>query len=220
MIEENVRAILGEIAGGNAFGEKVTLVAATKTRTAEEIQRAIDAGITDVGENRVQEFREKHGKFSGAREHFIGRLQLNKVKYIAGKVGLIQSVDRYELADEIARRAASLGAVQEILLEVNIGREETKGGFAPEEALAAFSQMKQRAGMMPVGFMAMLPLSEDEALLGRLCDEMRMLYDGARAQDTHVRYLSMGMSGDWRLCLGHGANMIRLGTAIFGERRL
>ncbi len=218
MIEENVKSLLKEIAGGNACGEKVTLVAATKTRTAEEIQRAIDAGISDVGENRVQEFREKHGKFSGAREHFIGRLQLNKVKYLVGKVALIQSVDRYELAEEIAKRAESLHTVQEILLEVNAGGEETKGGFAPEESMEAFRKIKELAGLRPVGFMAMLPATEDEKLLSPLCDRMRSLFDAAKKEDTHVRYLSMGMSGDWRLCLGHGANMIRLGTAIFGKR--
>ncbi len=218
MIEENVKNILDEIAGGNAFGEKVILVAATKTRTAEEIQRAIDAGISDVGENRVQEFCQKHGRFSGAREHFIGRLQLNKVKYLVGKVSLIQSVDRFELAEEIARRAALLGIVQEVLIEINAGREETKGGFLPEEGMEAFRRISKIAGIRPAGFMAMLPATQDEALLGRLCDGMRALFDGARKEAAHVRYLSMGMSGDWKLCLGHGANMIRLGTAIFGKR--
>ncbi len=218
MIEENVKSLLKEIEGGNALGEKVTLVAATKTRSAEEIQRAINAGISDVGENRVQEFREKHGKFSGAREHFIGRLQLNKVKYLVGRVALIQSVDRMELAEEISKRAESLHIVQEVLLEINAGGEETKGGFSPGEGMAAFRRIRELPGLRPVGFMAMLPATEDEKALSPLCDSMRSLFDAAKKEDTHVRYLSMGMSGDWRLCLGHGANMIRLGTAIFGKR--
>ncbi len=218
MIEENVKNLLKELEGGNAFGEKVTLVAATKTRTAEEIQRAIDAGISDVGENKVQEFREKHGKFSGAREHFIGHLQLNKVKYLVGKVALIQSVDRMELAGEISRRAVSLNISQDILIEINIGCEESKSGFLYEEGLEAFFKIKKMAGIVPVGFMAMLPLAEDEKLLHGLAEKMRILFETARKEDTHVRHLSMGMSGDWRLCLGHGATMIRLGTAIFGKR--
>ncbi len=220
MIEENVQKLLSELAEGNCFKEPVTLVAATKTRTAEEILRAIGAGITDIGENKVQEFREKSGKIQGARQHFIGHLQLNKVKYVAGKVCLIHSVDRDELAREISVRAGAAGAVQDALVQINIGCEATKGGYAPEEGLNAFERMTALPNLRPVGFMAMLPLSDDESLLSALAEKMRKLYDEAKKAFPHVRYLSMGMSGDWKLCLGHGANMIRLGTAIFGERHV
>lgn len=219
MIEENVKKLLSELKGGNGMGEPVTLVAATKTRTAEEINEAIASGITDVGENRVQEFREKSPLVHGARQHFIGHLQLNKVKYIAGKCDLVQSVDRDELAVELARRSRSVGRESELLVQVNIGNEESKGGYPLEEATAAYLRMRETEGLRPVGYMAMLPLSDDIALLSSLCKRMRALFERTREREESCRVLSMGMSGDYRLCLEHGANMIRLGTAIFGERK-
>lgn len=218
MIEENVRALLDEIDAGNCFGERVTLVAATKTRTAEEINRAVAAGIEDIGENKVQEFRDKYDAVIGANRHFIGHLQTNKVKYLIGKTCLIHSVDRAELAEEIAKRSEKAGLVSDVLIQVNIGCEESKGGYALEEAFGVYETLQSMAGLSVRGFMAMLPLSDDTEYLGGLCDKMRALYDKARAQDKIIRYLSMGMSGDWRLCLSRGANLIRLGTAIFGQR--
>lgn len=212
MIEENVRRLLTELKEG------VTLVAATKTRTPEEIDRAIGAGISDIGENKVQEFTAKLESVHGARRHFIGHLQTNKVKYLIGRCDLIHSVDRDELAEEISRRAVKMGTVQNILIQVNIGCEESKGGYPPEEAFSAYLRLREMAGMRVKGFMAMLPRSSDEALLSALCDEMRALFERTRAQDENIEHLSMGMSGDWRLCVSHGSNMIRLGTAIFGER--
>lgn len=218
MIEQNVKALLSALAGGNVFGEKVTLVAATKMRTPEEINRAVAAGLSDVGENKVQEFRDKFDLVQGARRHFIGHLQTNKVKYLIGKTFLIHSVDRDELACEIARRSLAAGISTNVLLQVNIGEEESKGGYALCDAWAAYSRLRQTAGLKVKGFMAMMPVSEDEGYLAGLCDDMRNLFERARAEDKNIEYLSMGMSGDWRLCLGHGANVIRLGTAIFGER--
>lgn len=217
MTEENVKTILAELQAGNAFGEPVTLVAATKTRTAEEINRAIRAGVTDVGENRVQEFTAKYGEVVGARRHFIGRLQTNKVKYLIGKTFLIHSVDRDDLADTIARLSQKAGISTDILLEVNLG-EESKGGYPLLKAFEAYERLRDSAGLSVRGFMAMLPLNADETQAGALCDQMRSLYEKARAQDDKIKYLSMGMSSDWRLCLKHGSNMIRLGTSIFGER--
>lgn len=218
MIEENVRSLLRQLSGGNCFREPVTLVAATKTRTPEEIDRAIAAGITDIGENRVQEFRDKFPLVHGGTRHFIGRLQLNKVKYLIGKAALIQSLDRDELAEEIAKRSLRAGLVSDVLVEVNAGGEESKGGYALPHAFAAYERLRETPGLRVRGFMAMLPDSSDTALLGGLCDQMRALYERARAEDDGIRYLSMGMSGDWQLCLAHGSNMIRLGTAIFGAR--
>lgn len=218
MIEENVKNLLRALEGGNCFGEPVTLVAATKTRTPAEIQRAIDAGITDIGENRVQEFREKAALIRGGNRHFIGHLQTNKVKYLVGNACLIHSIDRDELAQAIAERAQKLGVVQEILIQINIGCEETKGGYPLARGYEVFERLKDTAGVHPAGFMAMLPLSDDAQLLERLTDDMRALFERARNADGSVRYLSMGMSRDWQLCLSRGANMIRLGTAIFGER--
>ncbi len=217
-ISENVKRYLDRIAEGNCFGEPVTLVAATKTRTPQEINEAIAAGITDIGENKVQEFRDKFDLVRGGRRHFIGHLQTNKIKYLIGKTDLIQSLDREELLTELAARSVRAGVTTDVLIEVNIGSELSKSGYPLREAFAAYERAQSTAGLRVRGFMAMLPLSEDAALLGGLADDMRALFERAVAQDENIRYLSMGMSGDWELCLGHGANMIRLGTALFGER--
>lgn len=217
MIESNVKALLAQLAEGNAFGEQVTLVAATKTRSAEEIRRAISAGVCDAGENRVQEFCLKYDAFAGARRHFIGRLQTNKVKYLVGRCDLIHSVDRDGLAEAIAGRALQLGVTQKVLVQINIGKEPSKGGYMAERGLEVYARLKDTAGIEPCGFMAMLPAEGEEALLGELADRMRALFEEAK-ETFGAQFLSMGMSGDWKLCLGHGANMIRLGTAIFGAR--
>ena len=217
-ISENVKNLLAGLAAGNGMGEPVTLVAATKTRTPEEINEAIAAGITDIGENKVQEFRDKFDLVQGGNRHFIGHLQTNKVRYLIGKTCLIHSLDRDELAEEIAKRSLRANLTTNVLIEVNIGSELSKSGYSLAEAYAAYERVRGMQGLRVCGFMAMLPLSQDRALLARLADEMRALYDRARAQDGNIRFLSMGMSGDWELCLAHGANMIRLGTALFGAR--
>lgn len=214
MIEENVKKLLAEIKGGNCFHEPVTLVAATKTRTAEEINRAITAGVTDIGENRVQEFTAKYDEIVGANRHFIGRLQTNKVKYLIGKTALIHSLDRDELATEIARRSVAAGVSTNVLVEVNLG-EESKGGYPLSNAYDAYLRLREMQGLTVRGFMAMLPARGGFA---ELSDAMRALYDEAKREDDNIKYLSLGMSGDWKLCLAHGSNMIRLGTAIFGGR--
>ncbi len=212
--------ILQKIGKGNPFGEKVTLVAATKTRTAEEINQAIAAGIQDIGENRVQEFCEKFGLVHGARRHFIGRLQCNKVKYLIGKTFLIQSVDRDELAAQISKLSLKAGVVSDILIQINIGNEETKGGYPLSEGMAALERLSLAEGLRVKGFMAMLPHTDDESILIPLCEKMRKLFERARVDFPNIEYLSMGMSGDWELCIEHGANMVRLGAALFGERAL
>lgn len=218
MIAENARALLKELEAGNPFGEKITLVAATKTRTPEEINEAIRAGICDVGENKVQEFRDKYDLVSGGNRHFIGHLQTNKVKYLVGKTYLYHSVDRDELAREIATRSVRAGILSDVLVQINIGNEESKGGYPLEEGFEAYLRLAATQGLRVRGFMAMLPLSRDEGMLCGLCDKMRALYERAKRADGNISFLSMGMSGDWRLCVSRGANMIRLGTAIFGER--
>jgi len=217
MIEQNVANLLSELKDGNGFGEKVTLVAATKTRTPEEINRAIKAGITDIGENKVQEFTAKNEFVNPANRHFIGRLQTNKVKYLIGKTSLIQSVDRDALASELARRSALAGISTNILIEVNLG-EENKGGYPLQEAFSAYLRLNALQGITVCGFMAMLPAEGQRESMISLVKEMRSLFDEAKKADENIRFLSMGMSGDWRLCLEYGSNMIRLGTAIFGER--
>ena len=218
MIEENVKKLLAET-GENPFGEKVTLVAAVKTQTVEDINRAIAAGITDIGDNHVQEFRDKYDGITGnPNRHFIGHLQTNKVKYLIGRTYLYQSVDRLELADEISKRSERAGVVSDCLIQINIGNEETKGGFEYDEGLAAYQKISAMPALKIKGLMAMLPFSDDEELLRTLAKKMRALFEKLRDKDENIRYLSMGMSGDWKLCVECGSNMVRLGTSIFGAR--
>lgn len=202
----------------NPYGEKVTLVAAVKYRTVEEIQEAIDAGIEAIGDNHVQEFKEKYDQIKGASRQFIGHLQTNKVKYLIGKTDLVQSLDRMELVEELDKRSIRAGIVTNVLVQVNIGCEESKGGFELSEALEKAREIQAREGLNVKGFMAMLPISDDETYLASLVDQMRALYDTYRRENDDVEILSMGMSGDWKLCVAHGSNMIRIGTALFGQR--
>ena len=218
MIKERVEKIKAELAGGNPFGEKVFLVAATKMQTAEDINLAIAAGVDAVAENKVQEFREKTALLSPCPQHFIGHLQTNKVKYLVGKIDLFHSVDRDALADELASQSVKKGVVSSILIQVNIGDEESKGGYAYDEAYEVALRLAKTAGLKVKGLMAMLPDSEDEALLRALAKKMRALYEKVKDAVEGVEYLSMGMSGDYALCVECGSNMIRVGSTIFGRR--
>lgn len=219
MIEENVKKLFEEIPEKNPFGEKITLVAAVKLQSVEDINRAICAGITDIGDNHAQEFKDKYDGICGNPvRHFIGHLQTNKIKYLLGKVDLYHSVDRMSLAEELSRKSESKGVTSDILLQINIGNEESKGGFGLAEAESAYAAVKQLPNLKIVGLMAMLPDTDDENELKRLAVSMRKLYDKLRATDGNIKHLSMGMSGDWKICIECGSNMIRLGTAIFGAR--
>lgn len=217
MIKKNVEQLLSEIPDKNPYGEKVTLVAAVKLQSAESINRAIAAGITDIGDNHVQEFKEKYDLVTGnPRRHFIGRLQTNKVKYLIGKVDLYHSVDRLSLAEELSKRGEKAGITSDVLLQINIGDEQSKGGFGYENAEKAYAFIKELPALKIKGLMAMLPFTDDTDELTRLAKKMRALYD--KLKDENFEYLSMGMSGDWRICVDAGSNMIRLGTSIFGKR--
>lgn len=219
MIEQNVKNLLSEIPQTNPFGERVTLVAAIKTQTPDDINRAICAGVRAIGDNHVQEFKEKYDLIEGNPErHFIGHLQTNKVKYLIGKIDLYHSVDRMNLAEELSKRSAAAGVVSDILVQINIGNEETKGGFEPEEAEEACARISTLPALNIKGLMAMLPFIDDQTELRRLATMMRGIYDRLRVNYPQFEHLSMGMSGDWKLCVECGSNMIRLGTSIFGAR--
>ena len=219
MIEENVKKALSEIPESNPYGEKITLVAAVKLQTAEDINRAISAGITDIGDNHVQEFRDKFNEIQGSpTRHFIGHLQTNKIKYLLGKVDLYHSVDRMNLAEELSKRGLAAEVTSNVLLQINIGNEETKGGFAPEEIDEAYRKIVNLPALKVQGLMAMLPFGASEEKLICLAKQMRAKYDEFRAYDKNFKYLSMGMSGDWRLCVNAGSNMLRFGTSLFGAR--
>ena len=217
-IKQRVFTLKNQIQAGNAYGERVLLVAATKTQSAETLNAAIEAGVDAVAENKPQEFRDKHEFLLPCPRHFIGHLQTNKVKYLLGKVELYHSCDREELVNELARRSQNAGIVSNILIQINIGEEESKGGYAYESARETFLRLSHVDGLCVKGFMAMLPDSDDEALLRELARKMRSLYEWAREQSSAVEYLSMGMSGDYALCIEEGSNVIRVGSTIFGER--
>jgi len=198
--------------------EDITLLAASKTRSAEEIQTAIAAGITAVGENRAQELVEKYtqGAYDGAALHFIGKLQSNKAKYLVGRVDMIQSVDSERLCQTISRLAVDRGVTQKILMEVNIGHEPGKAGVLPEDAFSLCERIGQMPGVLLCGLMAIPPAEEDPK---PYFYEMRKLFEEmAQMQGPQFSVLSMGMSGDFADAIAEGSTLIRIGTALFGDR--
>lgn len=217
-IISRVQEIKVELSQGNPYGEKVLLVAATKTQTAECINWAIEGGVDAVAENKPQEFRDKNDLVLPCPRHFIGHLQTNKIKYLIGKIDLYHSCDRDDLVDALSKQSVAHGIVSDILLQVNIGNEESKGGYPYDSAKDAFMRISKVDGLRIKGFMAMLPDSNDEELLRGLTRKMRALFDWAKTQSAAVEYLSMGMSGDYKLCVEEGSNVIRVGSTIFGAR--
>jgi len=217
---ERVRAAMAAAAGRSGRPpEDVTLVAVTKSWPADVVVEAIQAGATDLGENRAQEFREKVAALGGrARWHFIGHLQTNKVRYVLGACALVHSVDRLGLAESIGKRAAAAGDEQDVLIEVNVAGDSNKHGVEPARAIALALEVQGIDGVRVRGLMTMPPYPEDPeesrphykelaALSGRLVDEL----PGATA-------LSMGMSRDFEVAIEEGATIVRVGTAIFGAR--
>ena len=227
-IQEHVNQVKANIAAAaQAAGrdpEEITLCAATKVQTDDTIRAAIAAGITVCGENRVQELTAHLAAdaYRGAQVHFIGHLQTNKVKQVVGKVDLIHSVDSERLLRAIDAQAAKQDLVQDILLEVNIAGEESKGGCTPEEARQLAQLTRELEHVRLRGLMAIPPISPEPGANRPFFAAMRQLFVDIKANmgdnQCNMDCLSMGMSGDWQLCLAHGANMIRLGTAIFGSR--
>ena len=201
--------------------EDVTLIAVTKYVETARIQEAVDAGITEIGENRAQEFTEKltFYKQNRLRTDFIGQLQTNKVKYICGNADLIQSVDREPLLDAIHTFAERHNLVQDILIEVNIGREAQKGGVLPEDLLSLVERIKGLSHVRLRGLMCVPPAVEREAVRPYF-REMRQWYERIKAANPElpIDTLSMGMSHDYPVAIEEGATVVRVGTAIFGPR--
>lgn len=226
-IAENVKSVKARIAAAAISSgrkpEDILLVAATKMNDAERVRQAVAAGVDACGENRVQELQEKKplGAYEGAPLHFIGHLQKNKVKYLVGQVDLIESVDSLELLEAIDKRAASMGAVQDVLLEVNIGGEEAKSGFRPEDVCAAAEKAGDFANIRVRGLMAIPPVCASPDENRPYFARMRQLFVdiGAKKYDNvTMDFLSMGMTGDFEAAIAEGANMVRVGTGIFGAR--
>ena len=217
---ERVRQELEEASAGRYPIPK--LIAVTKTHSAEEILPLAEMGITDIGENRVQELLTKLPELQDRFQiHLIGRLQRNKVKQIVGDVCMIQSVDSEPLAREIHNRALAAGRRMPVLVEISPAGEEQKGGVPFEETEAFLKQIAPLEGIEIRGLMAVMPLTEDQDYLDGLFARTRGLFDRIRDKNLSgiaMEELSMGMSGDYRLAAAHGATMVRVGSAIFGPR--
>ena len=225
-IAENIAKVRSTIADvcretGRDVGE-ITLVGASKMNGADACREAIAAGIDALGENRVQEMVQKleQHAYDGAPLHFIGHLQRNKVKQVVGKAALIQSVSSTALLDEIEKNAEKLGIVQDILLEVNIGGEEAKSGFAPGALNEAACYAKTLPHVRVLGLMTIPPVETELHGNMPLFARMKALYVDINKNiyDNKLKYLSMGMSGDYAEAIEAGSNMVRVGTAIFGAR--
>lgn len=201
--------------------EDITLLAATKTVPVEVVNHAIRQGVACIGENRVQEFLSKYQDLAPCTRHFIGHLQTNKVKDIVDKVDMIQSVHSVKLAREISKQCARIDKIMDILLEVNIGKEENKNGFFEEDLLTAVKEIAEIAHIRVMGLMAIPPICSDQAALKKYFLKMRKLFVEIRAENLYnvnMVYLSMGMSEDFSLAVACGANMVRIGSALFGKR--
>jgi pyridoxal phosphate enzyme (YggS family) len=211
----------------------VLLVAVTKTRSPEEIALAIRAGVTDVGENKVQEIIEKFDKVERLAEqsgtganvkwHMIGHLQRNKVKYIIDKADVIHSVDSIRLAEEIDRRAADRGRTMDVLVQINAAGEESKFGVPTDEARPLIGAIVEKCKAVRVrGIMSIAPAAEDPEDVRRYFREVKELYDviasEADGERLTAEYLSMGMTHDFEVAIEEGSNLVRIGTGIFGAR--
>lgn len=220
-IRQKIREVCQKV-GRNP--EEITIVAVTKTVPVDKIKEAINAGINDIGENRVQELLEKKSyiDIENVRWHFVGHLQTNKVKYIVDFVHLIHSVDSLKLALEIEKRAKRINRIVDVLIEVNTSGEKTKYGVKPEETTELVKQISESCefvrikGLMTVA--AYLPNPEDVRpmfkLLRQLSDEIKKL----DLKNVEMKHLSMGMSNDYWIAVEEGATIVRIGTAIFGPR--
>ena len=225
-IRENIERINAEkeqfAAACGRKGDSVLLVAVSKTRTPEEINQAIDAGITDIGENKVQEVVDKFDSVKPVRWHLIGHLQTNKVKYIIDKVCMIHSVDSMKLAQEIDKRAQQHGLTMDILIQVNAAQEESKFGITTDETRQLILDILDQCHNIRIrGLMHIAPFAENPDDVRIYFRQVKELYDQcAKIDHPHLdfQYLSMGMSHDFGVAIEEGSNLIRVGTAIFGER--
>ena len=227
---EDIRANLEKIneqiktaaEGCGRSADDVLLVAVSKTRTPEEINIAIDAGVTDIGENKVQEIMDKYDAVKPVKWHMIGHLQTNKVKYIIDKVSMIHSVDSYKLAVEIDKRAKSHGITMDILLQVNSAQEESKFGITTDETEKLIHDILENCENIRIrGLMCIAPFAENPEEIKVYFEEVKKQYDQfGRIEHERLdfKYLSMGMSHDFTVAIEAGSNLGRVGSAIFGER--
>ena len=214
-----VRAEIARRQSAGGWSHPVTIVAVTKGFGSAAVSAAVAAGLTDVGENRVQEAVEKMPAGpAGVRWHLIGHLQRNKAKLVPGRFAMVHSVDALELAQELDRRSAGAGVVLPVLLQVNVAGETQKSGCDPAAAPALAKQVAACTGVRLEGLMTMAPLTDDTAAQRRTFRGLRTLRDSLQQEGIWVPTLSMGMSSDYGLAVEEGATVIRLGTVLFGTR--
>ena len=226
MVGDNYRKVLSEVKEravySNRKEEDVTLIAVSKTKPVELLQEVYDAGARDFGENKVQEIIAKYDKLpSDIRWHMIGHLQTNKVKYIADKVYMIHSVDSVKLAEVISKEAVKAGRVIPILIEVNVAGEESKFGISVLECEDFIRNIHQLPGIHVSGLMTIAPFVENEELNREHFKSLKQLSVDIMQKNidnVSMDFLSMGMSGDYGTAIEEGSNLVRVGTAIFGER--
>ncbi len=215
-VQQKIRCA-AEKAGRNP--DEITLIAVTKTVDSEAARQVMQAGVLDLGENRVQSFLDKYEALGDEpRWHIIGHLQTNKVKYIIGKVQLIHSVDSLHLAEEINKKALALGLSQDILFQFNISGETSKSGAAEEEAERIFEALSKLQGISVRGLMTMAPLLADDSETKQVFAGLRKLSEKISTwqyPNISMDYLSMGMSGDFEAAISEGANLVRIGSALF-----
>jgi len=216
----HVRAVIARSQAAGGWTHQVTIVAVTKGLGADALAAALDAGLSEIGENRVQEALARMDSPLGARAtwHLIGHLQRNKAKLVPGRFAVVHSLDALELARELDRRAAAGGHAVRVLLQVNVAGEAQKSGCAPEEAPALARAVAGLEALRLEGLMTMAPFSDDEGVQRRTFRALRGLRDALQEEGLWLPTLSMGMSADYATAVAEGATAIRLGTALFGPR--
>lgn len=223
MIQQNIDRIYKKINEVKGSEQEVLLVAVSKYRSIESMMRVYEAGVKDMAENRVQEFLQKYDQLpKDITWHLIGHLQTNKVKYVVGKVALIHSLDSLRLAEEIQKQSEKQKVVTDVLIQINIADEASKFGFQKEEVKDAIEQIKTMPNIYIKGLMCIAPLDATTQMLNNYFKEMKTIYENLKVlyNDTdrvNMHYLSMGMSGDFELAVQNGANLVRIGSAIFEE---
>ncbi|MEJ5351486.1 MAG: YggS family pyridoxal phosphate-dependent enzyme [Melioribacteraceae bacterium] len=224
MIADNIKRIeekiLSKCISIGRDRSEITLIGVTKTQPVEIIKQAVESGLKDIGENKAQELKDKYEKLSnGVRWHFIGHLQTNKVKYVIKAADFIHSVDSIKLAEEINKRASQIGKRQNVLLEIKTSNEATKFGLMDEKEIFETAQYCFEASNLNlIGLMTIAPFTDDSELIRKSFIQLRKLKEKLNNAGFNLTELSMGMTNDFEIAIEEGSTMLRIGTAIFGER--
>ncbi|RKD27854.1 hypothetical protein SAMN02745883_00233 [Caminicella sporogenes DSM 14501] len=221
-IKENIKEVCYKI---NRNPEDIKIIAVTKTVDVDRIKFAIDCGVSSIGENKVQEILEKYDKIDKSIEwHMIGHLQTNKVKYIIDKVDMIHSLDSIKLAKEIEKRAAKISREIDVLIQINVANEESKFGIHPDDVYEFIDEMVRFKYIKVKGLMTIAPYAENPEEVRKYFKEMKSIFEQVNMkycenyENIEMKYLSMGMTNDYLVAIEEGANIVRIGTGIFGKR--